>query len=72
MVIAEFLRCDTEGLKEGGQLLFSFRVSRVFIRFPQCLCILVLVLKVFQGKFSTIWIITFLFIVGFNITIDLL
>jgi hypothetical protein len=47
MILAEFLCCVTEGLKKGGQLLFPFRIGRVFVCRPQCLRTLVLVLEVF-------------------------
>ena len=71
MILTEFLCCDTESLKNGGQLLFSFRIGRVFVCRPQCLRTLVFVSEVLYRKFSAIYLITFLFIVGFEVTIDL-
>ncbi len=71
MLIAEFLCCDTKSLKNGGQLLFLFRIGRIFVCRPQCLRILVFILEVFQRKFSATWIITLFGIVGFDIAIDL-
>jgi len=54
MILAEFLCCDTKSLKNGNQLLFSFKIDRVFVCRPQCLRTLVLVLEILQKKLFAI------------------
>ena len=71
MVLAEFLCCNTEGLENGGQLLFLFRIGRLFVSRPQCLRILVLVLEILKREFSATRIIAFFGIVGLDVAVDL-